>query len=339
MKINKTELQKALEIVKPGLANKEIIEQSTTFAFMGDRVVTYNDEISISHPVKGLNLTAAIPAQELYQLLRKTKEKEFELFFEGSEIRLISGRDKAGFAISQEITLPLNEFTLPKKWEKIPDNLLAGIKFCSFSCSRDMSRPILTCVHIREDGIIEASDGYRITQYKTAKLPVNTLLIPASSTQHLVNMDVIEMAEGDGWGHFRTKEGTVFSCRVFADNYPDTSSLFEVEGEALEFPKNLGEILDKANVFAKQDFALDQKTEITIAENKMIVRTENAMGWFEAEANIRYKGDPITLIINPQFLQEIAEKELSCVVGKTVLKFEGKNWKHVVALFVPRGTE
>ena len=48
MKINKKELQEALERVKPGLASRELIEQSTSFAFMRDRVVTYNDEISIS---------------------------------------------------------------------------------------------------------------------------------------------------------------------------------------------------------------------------------------------------------------------------------------------------
>lgn len=333
MKINKTELQKALEIVKPGLANKEIIEQSTSFAFMGDRVVTYNDEISISHPVKGLDLTGAIPAQELYQLLRKTKKDELELSLEGAEILISSGRDKAGLTLSREITLPLDEFTLPEKWKKVPTNLLSAIKFCSFSCSRDMSRPVLTCVHVRKDGVVEASDSFRITQYQTEKLPVDTLLIPASSAQHLVNLDATEMAEGDGWGHFRTKEGTIFSCRVFADNYPDTSRFFTAEGTEIKLPKNLGDILDKAGIFAKQDFTLAQKTEITIADNKMTVRTENVAGWFEAQTNIRYKGDPISLAINPQFLQEIAEKELTCIVGTSLLRFEGENWKHVVALF------
>ena len=51
MKINRLILQKALETVKPGLANKEMIEQATSFAFMKDKVVTYNDEISISYQI------------------------------------------------------------------------------------------------------------------------------------------------------------------------------------------------------------------------------------------------------------------------------------------------
>ena len=52
MKINRKELLDTLSIVSPGVSNKEMaIEQATTFAFLKDRVVTYNDEISISHPI------------------------------------------------------------------------------------------------------------------------------------------------------------------------------------------------------------------------------------------------------------------------------------------------
>jgi hypothetical protein len=71
--MKKTDLIKALEAVKPGLANKEMIEQSTSFAFMEDRVVTYNDEISISHPLKGIPIVGAIKADELYAFLSKVK--------------------------------------------------------------------------------------------------------------------------------------------------------------------------------------------------------------------------------------------------------------------------
>ena len=66
--IKRAELKEALETVKPGLASKEIIEQSTSFAFMGDKVVTYNNKISMSHPVKGLDITGAVKADEMYQL-------------------------------------------------------------------------------------------------------------------------------------------------------------------------------------------------------------------------------------------------------------------------------
>ncbi|NMA23687.1 MAG: hypothetical protein GX938_09320, partial [Spirochaetales bacterium] len=101
MKINKTELQKALEKVKPGLSNKELVEQSTSFAFMGGRIVTYNDEISISHPVKDLNVTGAVKAQSLYAFLSKIKRDEIILEWEENQVVIKAGRSKAGLVLEQ----------------------------------------------------------------------------------------------------------------------------------------------------------------------------------------------------------------------------------------------
>ena len=78
MKIKKEELLKALAAVKPGLSSKDVIEQSTSFAFMGGHVVTYNDEIAVRYPVD-LEIEGAIRANELYSFLSKIKDKEIDL--------------------------------------------------------------------------------------------------------------------------------------------------------------------------------------------------------------------------------------------------------------------
>ena len=92
--MKKAELIKALEAVRPGLANKEMIEQSTSFAFMKDRVVTYNDEISISYPIQDLDLTGAIKAEELYAFLSKAKTEDIDVEITDAEIRLKAGRER-----------------------------------------------------------------------------------------------------------------------------------------------------------------------------------------------------------------------------------------------------
>jgi len=102
MKIKKDDLKRALEIVKPGLANKEIIEQSGSFAFIEGRVVTYNDEISVSHPIKDLEITGTIRAEELYKFLGKIKEEEIDVNCTESEIVLKCGRATTGFAITNK---------------------------------------------------------------------------------------------------------------------------------------------------------------------------------------------------------------------------------------------
>ena len=138
MKIKKQELIKALEVVKPGLAQKEMIEQSTSFAFMEGRVVTYNDEISISHPVKDLDIMGAVKADKLYGFLNKVKAEEIDLQIDDSEIRLTAGKSKAGLVLQAEMKLPLDEIGKIGKWTKVPEGLLDAIKFASFSCSNDM---------------------------------------------------------------------------------------------------------------------------------------------------------------------------------------------------------
>ena len=152
--MNKTDLQNALEIVKPGLANKEMIEQSTSFAFIDGRVVTYNDEISLSHPVEGLEIEGAIQAEQLYKLLSKIKQDEIEVTTENAEIIFQAGKMKAGLTLQQEIKLPLDEISKPGKWKTLPDDFVKYIRMAMQVCSQDMSRPVLTCVHVNEDGRI-----------------------------------------------------------------------------------------------------------------------------------------------------------------------------------------
>ena len=164
MKVNKRELQDALTIVEPGLANKEVIEQTTSFAFVKGRVVTYNDEISMSYPVKGLHLTGAVKADKLYALLKKIKLKKdkegkvdenIDITLGEAEIEISYYSMKAGLALQSDIKLPLDQEIAEKgEWKALPEDFMPAIKFTMTCCSRDMSRPVLTCIHINKDGFI-----------------------------------------------------------------------------------------------------------------------------------------------------------------------------------------
>lgn len=334
MKINKEELRKALEIVKPGLANKELIEQSTSFAFMNERVVTYNDEISISHPVDGLMIEGAVQAQELYQLLSKLKKDDVEITTEDNQIILkASTRSKAGLTLQQEVKLPLEEIGDQSAWKKLPEDFIRHINFAMGSCSRDASRPVLTCIHVNKDGRIESSDGYRITRCVLEEnMPVKTFLIPATSAVTLVGLGPTKVAEGKGWVHFQTDAGTVMSCRVFEDEYPDISDFLEVEGVEIKFPRTITEVLDRASVFSKRDHFLDEMLSITLENNRMKVSSKSESGWLEEEVNVRYDDAPISFSIVPYLLKDILEEALTCIICENRLKFEGAGWTYVTIL-------
>jgi len=336
--MDKEKLLNALGVVRPGLSSREIVEQSTHFAFLKGRVATYNDEISISHPLPDFGLEGAIRAEELYQLLAKLPNKELSIERQGNELMLVSGRTKAGFTLQEKIEMPLHEVGEDRDWKPFPKEVIDDWRFTMFSASKDMSKPVLTCVHVRDDGYLESSDDIRITRKKSRKLGLDTFLIPAASISDLSTYDMSEISSGHGWIHFRNKEGTEFSSRILSKGFPDVSQYLELEGSEITFPRTLDSVLDRAMIFSKARHELDYEVEVTLHSGRMTLRSEGEDTWFEEEVNNRYKGDPVTFLVNPHLLKEITANVKRVVLGPSTMKFEGKDWEHLVMLAADMGS-
>jgi DNA polymerase III sliding clamp (beta) subunit (PCNA family) len=333
MQINKKDLQTALEIVKPGLDNKETIEQANSFAFIDGKVVTYNDEISISHTVKGLDITGAIQANELYKLLGKLKDDEIEIDVSENEIQVKSGRAKAWFTLQSEIKLPIESIGKIGKWLTLPENFNQAMKFTMSSCSRNMTQPLLTCVHVSEIGC-EATDNFRIAQYLfNTPLKAKLFIVPANSVAVIVKMKPIQISNGEGWVHFKNEIGTVLSCRVFEnDEYPDVSQFLKVKGSKVTFPYNTVEILERAMIFSKTDSMLDESVDVSIDGKRFELSSQSTNGKFKESVRCDYASEPINFMIIPYLLKDILNETLNCTISKDRLKFEGDNWKYVTML-------
>lgn len=330
--MNKAYLQGVLQKVKPGLATKEMISQSTSFAFMGDRVVTYNDEISISHPVQGLDLVGAVKAEELYQLLSKLPHEEIDMTVKDTELIISSGRTQAGLVFQQEICLPLEEVEEKGEWSPLPSMFLEAIKFVIPAAADSMVKPAFTCVHIRKDGIIETTDGFRVSRFFTEEMGIDSFLLPVSSAKELLAYQVTQVSQGKGWYHFKTEDGTLFSCRTFQDQFPDVdkSGFLNVEGTELHLPVSLSEALDRAQIFSKRDEFLDEEVSVIIKDKKITVEGKSPSGWIKESVNLRYSGDPIMISIHPEFFKEMLSKIQTCTIGKSSIKFQGEKWEHVI---------
>jgi len=332
MKIEKEVLKKALEIVKPGLGKNDIIEQSTSFCFLNENVVTYNDEISIACPIPGLELEGAINANELYAFINKVKDSEIEMTLDVNQLIFKSGRAKAGMILQSEILLPLDSVGTIEKWKKLPTDFIKGISFAMASCSRDMSKPILTCVHVNK-GVIESSDNYRLTSFNLEnEVPVAPFLLPASSCQVLVRMNPVSISKGEGWIHFKTKNGAVLSCRIFEETYMDISKFLKVSGKKVIFPKGIIEIIDRALIFAKRENTLDEMITLEVVDNRMTVKSESASGWFSENARASYEGDSILFNITPYLLKDILSETNEAYLTSNSLYFKGEDWIYLSML-------
>ena len=334
MKISRVELLEALEKVKPGLANRELIEQSTSFAFIGDRVVTYNDEISVSHPVKGLeNMRGAIKAKTLYEFLARVKNEEIEIEQEENEVLIKTGRSKAGLRFEHEIRLPLEEVGEIGKWKKLPEDFVDALRLSYPACANDMSRPILTCVNIRGDKV-EASDSFQIIQYRLKKKMPADFLIPASSVKELIKYDIQEISLGENWAHFRTSEGTIFSCRTVEGEFPDIERFLDIEGDEFTFPGDMRESLNRANVFARKETDVSTIPTIkVIAKNgELILSARNEYGWFEERLKTEHEDVKFSFSIGIEFLISLFDRLKTCKISDNKIGFAGDSWKHVIAI-------
>lgn len=333
MQVKKAELQAALEKVKPGLADRELIEQATSFAFMNGRVVTYNDEISISHPVQDLDVKGAVKAEALYSFLNRVKQDTITIDVDDNQLKITAGRSKAGLVLEQEVKLPVEEVGEIGEWAPLPEGFVKALKMCHPCCTKDMSMGVLTCVYVTGD-IVVGSDGYQIIKYHLdGEMPVESFLLPAASAKELTRYEPTHIASGNGWIHFRTEDDTVFSSRVFSGQYPDFEVHFQFEGTEIEFPEGTREALERAEVFSRPDLVTQDMPTVTLAigKNKVDITSQDQSGWFQESLRLRYTGEPIKFTTNVQFLLALLSQSPSCVYGEGRIQFAGEKWTHLIS--------
>ena len=340
MQINKQKLLNVLEEVKPGLAAKEILEQSNTFGFIKGKIATYNDSVSVQSPID-LDIEGAVDANKFYAIINKMKPNKegcIDISTEDDQIIVSSKKSKAGLALQTECKLPLEEINLDGKWKKLPDNFLEGLKVCLPCVSNDFSRPIITCISIDNEDIL-AGDGKRLIKYKLNKTIRLKIAIPAQAVSHLIKYNVTHYLVDNEWGHFKT-QNTIFSCRVLNENYPDIHHLFEIQGEEIKFPDKLIDGISRAEVFAKTDISEDDLVQITIQNGKLLIRGEDGTGWYKEEMKIKSSIEA-SFYTNPKFLINILPTLKECVIceEKGLIKFSSDNWEHVISIQTAEPTE
>jgi DNA polymerase III sliding clamp (beta) subunit (PCNA family) len=340
MKTNRNELIAALEAVKPGIASKELIEQSTAFVFQAGRVYTYNDMIAVSHPCPP-GLAGAVQSKELHALLKRSADDELEITTTETEMLVRGKRNKAGIALQAEITLPIAEVGTKKTWTALPEGFAAAVKFVLFSASDDMTKPWSTAVHINGH-TIETCDNFRLTRYllqvekgKPSKLNTD-VLIPALACAVLVGYAPTHYSIDDQWAHFMNKQGTEFSCRIVADKFPDLSPFVDRKWEhEIEFHADTAAILDRACVFLA-DKNVHPTVSIKVASGRMIVAAKGAAGWFEETVRVTASKTEFEFVIDPQALKDMLPLLKDCELSDdgSVLKFEGEAFIHCCATVV-----
>jgi hypothetical protein len=331
-------LQKILASVRPGLAKKDIVEQTTHFIFTGDEVITYNDQICILHPLKTA-FTGSVKADDLYRIISSIPDKECELVQEKTQLRVLSKSTKAGFALlgEKDIHTRIRNLGLieEKQWSPLPEDFIAGVFLCMFSASKDETSAPNNCIFVNGKDMW-AGEEVRISHYML-KESMPTFLLKASAAVELVKFPVKEYCIGDSWLHFKTEDGVVFNAirMIGEDKYPDLAEYFEVEGSTIQLPQELKSVVESIAAMTEAEIELEKTIEIEIRDKKLRCEAKKEKAW--AEKFVDIETDEHALFhINPVFLAQVLDKSTSATIGEYVVRFEAGSFKHVIALRPPK---
>jgi len=307
-------LKNALDLVAAGLAKSGVITSSQNFAFIGNKIVTYNDSFAIYTRVKELDLNGMVEAQKFHSFIKKVKQEDIEIFLEDMKLIVKTTTGKASFDFISEVNLPLDEIIKPSKWDSLPEKFTEYLKFVSPVCSKSDMEPIMSCVHISDS--IESSDKYRIANIKLEK-NMQKFLLPERTASMLSKYSLEFISIGDNWVHFKTTEKATISCRCLDGVFPDTSRLLDLEGSEVVFPDTLLYTLNIAEVF------IDKNNVAIILKNKLDglrISVDGSNCLFEEILEFD-STEEFEIKINIAYLKYGLNFSNKCILGKTAIKF------------------
>jgi DNA polymerase III sliding clamp (beta) subunit (PCNA family) len=346
MKTNRKELVAILSAINCALSTKEVVENATCFIFSNGKVLTYNDEVAISHPVT-LDLEGAIKGKEFLALLTKMTDEEVELVVQentdGKPSRLLVSGVKTQAGIRLEANCNIDEILgmlgEPSDWMALPETFQPSIDFCGFSVGKDMNKPLLTTIYCGSNFTL-SSDGNRITVCDLGDaVELVPFCLPSNSAKELKAFLPVEYAFTEGWIHFRTKDNVMFSSRLMMGDYPAEKArsiamgATGATGAAVKLPNGLIDTLDRTGIFTS--VGSTDRVQVKLADGLLTVRGEGESGWCQEEARVRYHGDAVEFEVAPEFLKQILQHTTETVIGSNLLSFSGLGFTHVMAVKLP----
>ena len=332
-KIKRMDLVNQLESVRKGLTAKEMIQQSNCFIFKDEFVYTFNDDIFAACET-GLNIEGAIEADSLIKLLNRIKDDVIEIEVNNDELSISGKNFSTGIKIENDILIPIDEIEIPDEFESVPKNFSHLAKLACLTASKSLNMALLTCVHIESDKI-ESCDNDRITICRMDREFNHDILLPARSFSSIVKENIVGMSIDDSWTHFKTDEDVILSCRLFYnkdDDYVDLEEhIPDDEGRKITLPEEIEEIINRADIFGKDQESGDRYAHISIKKGKLKVSAQNESGWYQESSKVKSK-ETIAFSVNTDFLRDILKMTNQISVVDDVLMFSSDDYTHIVKL-------
>lgn len=339
-KTGRPELLQILHSIRPGLSTKGIIEQSSSFVFQAGYALTFNDEVAC-RAKSGLpkDFSGAVQAAPLLKQLEKLQDDSITLAVKKKELIIYAKRRESGVCMDAEITLPVEDVERPKKeqWVDLPQDFGDAIAIVQECAGKDESKQVCTCIHIHPKWV-EASDNIHLARYSLKTNAHEPFLVRRDSIKHIIALDMTQMAETDGWVHFRNPLGVILSCRRHLEKYYNLKKYLNIDGEKMTIPKGLGGAVDYAQTFSEENQD-DNTVLVELRAGKIRVKGHGVSGWGKGWTRLAYKGKALAFRATPKLLIEIAKRHNECLINPMHMRIDGGKWTYITCLGNPKTEE
>ncbi len=329
--MQRSALLKALKAVKPGIANKDIIESMTYFFLSGKHVISYNDKISIQHPLK-TDFTSFVKADDLLRVVEKCSATDMDLIAKDEVLNVKAKRLNVKLATidDPEFLKRIDLITKSLKkavWMTLPNNFMDSVELCSYVAASMESEYTLSCVKIEGTDCI-ASDNQRIAM-ANLESPMELMYLKATEIKNLTSTQPTYYYISKAWVHFKNEDGCIFSIRKVKGLFPDFTHFAKFKGTKIQLPKAMLEGTDIASIFSDDE---KPNVDITIKGGKCLVSVKSVGGSSHHKSSIKYKGPEIKFSINPDFLREMMNHSTKIIISEDKCRLTTENFTLITSL-------
>lgn len=334
MKINREQFLTALDYCTPGLAAKEILDQSLCFVFTNGIIHTYDDECACRLPSPlDDTIEGAVPNQKLLNNLRKLPDETIDVTAKNGKL-VIKGKGKeAQIRMEKEILLPISIIENPTEWQPLPESFGDAIGLVQQAAGFDDNKFSLTCVHVTPN-YVEACDYFQVCRWNLQTGFNSSVLMRRNAVKHVASMGAQEFSETSSWVHFKNARGLILSCRRYTDvsEYPDLDRNMSLAGQPLSLPKSLGEAIDRAKDFIAPKGDEHDQVKIDLRPGILRVTGCDGQDLYTEKKRVDYTGQPISFMLPPDVLVDIIKKHGKCEVTEEHMIVQGSSYKYITGL-------
>lgn len=342
IKVDREEFLRQLQMVQPGLSQRELIQQSDCFIFHKGQLITYNDEVACVTPCDvAKKFSGAVPAQRMLLILSKLKDDELSIEAEADALVFLGKRKRTKIRRHQDIELNIDLLERPgsESWKPLHEDFVEAISMACTCPAKDPSEFALTYVHIAPT-FVEATDRIQFTRYLCPTPIKRDVLVKPQSIQHVAELGATEIAVTKSWMHFRSPNNLTLSCRRYLDEYPDLAKKMSLKvkgGRPMSLPKSLELSTECANIFSSEDVD-NNHVKVLIKSGKIRVRGEGSTGEHVEWKNLNYKGPSLEFAIHPKLLGDFVKKYNECQITDDRLVVENAKFIYQTSFHVPEAT-